>query len=811
MGLKKYHAKRDFKQTPEPKGKESPKRAHTLEFVVQEHHARQLHYDFRLELDGVLKSWAVPKGPSMNPHDHHLAIQTEDHPFAYRKFEGEIPKGNYGAGTVIIWDKGTYEPRQESAHQSTEIRKGLKAGHLTFILHGKKLNGEFALIKFHGSEEKDAWLLVKKGDESASSEDIMHKDRSVISGKKVDEIGLASAPKVRMPHHIIPMLCTLVDAPFSKPDWFFELKWDGYRAIGTKEGSKIELYSRNGLDFEPKYPPVAEGLRALKNDVVLDGEIVVVDDKGHPHFEWLQSWVKTKNGELRYYVFDILWLDGRDLRDLPLRERKKILKGLLPKKSVFFFSDDILEHGEDLFEQAQKHGLEGIVAKRADSPYRMGERGQDWLKIKTHLRQETVICGFTEPRGSRKFLGSLLLGVYEKGQLTYVGHSGGGFATSEMKDLRKKLDKIERTTSPFANSPKVTETTHWVEPKLVCEVSFSEWTKEGSMRQPKFEGMRDDKAPKNVHKEQAVAPAAIHHKKDDHVQIAGSKVQFTHLDKIFWPDHNYTKGDLISYYQSVAKIMLPYLKDRPESLNRHPNGVADAGFFHKDVNFKLPLFAKSTKMYSESTREDIHFLLCNNADTLLYMAQLGCIEINPWNSRTNKPEHPDWAVIDLDPEGVDFKTVITVAQTVHQVCDEWDIPAYPKTSGKTGIHIFIPLGAKYTYDQARQFAQLIALEVNKRLPKITSVERSPEKRHHRVYLDYLQNSKGQTLAAPYSVRPTKDATVSTPLHWNEVTPKLKPTDFTIKNMGARLKKHGDLWAPVLKKGVDLKKLLKKLS
>ncbi len=800
MSLQQYRKKRQFDKTPEPKGTKSPRSRKKLEFVVQEHHARALHYDFRLELDGVLKSWAVPKGPSMNPHDHHLAVQTEDHPYEYRKFEGEIPEGNYGAGSVIIWDKGTYEARGGGGE--AELRAGLKKGHITFVLHGEKLNGEFALIQFHGSDDDKAWLLIKKGDDEASTADILRQNRSVISGKKVDDIGQHAAPRAALPTRIVPMLCTLIDAPFSRPGWFFEIKWDGYRAIGSKKKQDIELYSRNGLDFRTKFAPVVEALRLLKDDVVLDGEIVAVGPEGHAHFEWLQNWKTAPQGELRYYVFDILWHNGRDLTPLPLRERKKILRQVLPKKSLLFFSDDIEEHGEALYKEAAKAGLEGVVAKRADSPYRPGIRGQDWLKIKTHLRQETVIAGFSEPRGTRKYLGSLLLGVYDKGELRYVGHSGGGFAVEAMKQLRHKLDKLEVKTPPFKNPPKVDATTHWVKPELVCEVSFSEWTSEGMMRQPTFEGMREDKAPHNVHKEIAKTKKA-----DEHASLPGSKVAFSHLGKMFWPKHGYTKGDLIGYYQSVGDVMLKYLKDRPESLNRQPNGVGSEGFFQKDINFDLPPYAASKKLYSESTRQDIDFLICNNVDTLLYMAQLGCIEINPWSSRLKSPDNPDWAVMDLDPEGVGFDTVIQVAQTVHAVCDDWGVPALPKTSGKTGIHIFIPLGAKYSYEQARQFTQLIAIEVNNRLPKITSIERSPEKRKHRLYLDYLQNSRGQTLAAPYSVRPTPDATVSMPLEWKEVNDKLLPTDFTIKNALKRLDKKGDLWAPTLGKGADLKKIL----
>lgn len=807
MSLHTYHKKRDFKQTPEPKGKTRAS-SKKLAFVVQEHHARQLHYDFRLELDGVLKSWAVPKGPSMNPHDRHLAVMTEDHPFEYRKFEGVIPQGNYGAGEVIIWDQGTYEPLNHGGE--AELREGLKKGHLTFFVFGKKLKGEFALIRLENAKEDDAWLLIKKGDQAASDTDVKKQNQSVVSGKTVEQIAskpeTVTYPKVKMPKLIKPMLCTLITEPFGGDGWLFELKWDGYRAIGTKNKSDVQLYSRNELDFRPKFPEVTEALRNLKDNVVFDGEVVAIDSDGHAHFEWLQSWGHIREGSLHYYVFDILWHNGRDIQNMPLTERKKLLKSVVANNDVIRYSDHIERDGEALFKVAQKQALEGIVAKKADSTYRQDVRGQDWLKIKTHLRQETVIGGFTEPRGSRTYLGSLLLGVYDKGALKYVGHSGGGMTVNQLRDLQQRLLKLERKTSPFSTTPKANAPVHWVEPKLICEVSFSEWTSEGSMRQPKFEGLRDDKAPKNVHKEKSKTPV-----RDEQVSLPGSSVSFSHLNKVFWPERGYTKGDLISYYQEVGPTMLTYLNDRPESLLRQPGGWADHGFFHKDINFDLPKFASSKTVYSESTKQDVHFLVCNNVDTLLYMAQLGCIEINPWSSRIKSLDKPDWAVMDLDPEDIGFKEVVSTALVVHEVCKEWGIKAFPKTSGKTGIHIFMPLGAQYTYEQARQFVQLVAIEVNKRIPKITSITRSPEKRQGKVYLDYLQNSKGQTLAAPYSVRPTKDASVSMPLDWDEVTITLKPSDFTIKNAIKRLHQRGDLWAPVLKEKTNIEKVLKNLE
>lgn len=814
MGLRKYFTKRNFQKTPEPTGgKASSKK---LAFVIQKHHASHLHYDFRLELDGVLKSWAVPKGPSTNPHDRRLAMMVEDHPFDYRKFEGVIPQGNYGAGNVIIWDQGWYEPRATSSNPVKLLRQELKQGHLTIVMHGQKLKGEYALIKLQHGEE-NAWLLIKKDDEFASTADITKLSTSVKSGRQVDDLGgkapdVSAYPKSKPPKAVKPMLCTLVDEPFSRDGWLFEMKWDGYRAISSKVGQDVELYSRNLLDFSQKYPPVVEALRELKPDVVLDGEIVVVDDDGNSHFEWLQNWHRQPRGHLCYYVFDVLWYNGHNVQTMPLLQRKILLQSLVPASSLIRYSDHVEDSGLELFKKVQQQGFEGMVAKQADSPYRQGDRGAAWLKIKTHLRQEVVIGGFTEPRGSRTFIGSLLVGVYQKGKLVYVGHSGGGIPDDQRQLLQRKLLRLERKSSPFRTEPKPNAPVHWVRPELVCEMSFAEWTSEGYMRQPQFKGLRPDKKATAVHREKPqnqVKPAPQLTNKPQETPM-DRQLELTHLDKIFFPKPKYTKGDLVDYYKSVANYILPYLQDRPCSLLRQPDGVADKGFFQKNMEH-LPAWVPSADIFSESNNKDLHWIKGGNLDTLLYMVQLGCIEINPWNSRVPKLDYPDWIVIDLDPEGVGFDKVIQVAQTVRQVSNDWGVPAYPKTSGKTGIHIYIPLGAKYSYEQAKNFAHLFAIEVNKRQPKLTSVERMPVKRPHKIYVDFLQNRQGQTLAAPYSVRPTPTATVSTPLHWDEVKPGLRPTDFTIKNTAARLKKAGDLWKPVLGPGINLAKVLQKIK
>lgn len=791
MGLQEYSKKRNFGNTPEPAVSSSKK--HTkLAFVVQQHQASHLHYDFRLELDGVLKSWAVPKGPSMNPHEHHLAVQVEDHPYKYKDFEGEIPKGNYGAGTVKIWDKGYYEARKgDEPNDSKTIEHELKNGHITFILHGKKLKGEFALVRLHNSKQEKNWLLIKKADKFAKAEIIEEKPN------------LNDYPKKAMPKDVDPMLCTLVGEPFNQEGWQFEIKWDGYRAIASKRGDEVKLYSRNQNDFTDKFAPVMQALQKIKHDVVIDGEIIAADEEGISHFEWLQNWQSNPRGVLQYQIFDILWCDGVDVQKMPLNLRKFLLRSIMPKSNILQISDDVKTKGKDLFEQAQKHRLEGIVAKKEGSQYKQGVRGEDWLKIKTHLRQEVVVGGYTEPRGARKYMGSLLLGVFEDGKLVYVGHSGGGIADDLRKNLVQQLSKLKRSTSPFSEKIKPNSEAHWVQPKIVCEMSFSEWTQDGRMRQPKFEGLRADKNSKDVHIDKVP-------KAKPKAPKSNLPFEATNLDKVFFPRHGYTKSNLFEYYRSVAKYILPYIKNRPLSLNRMPDGINGQAFFQKN-NPHLPDWAPYADIFSESNNANLRWLVGDDLETLLYAVQLGSVEINPWNSTVNHLDKPDWAVIDLDPHGVGFDKVITVAKTVHEVCQEWKIPNYIKTSGIAGLHIYIPLHAKYTNDQAKNLAHLVALEVNSRLPKITSVLRSPDKRQRKVYIDFLQNREGQTVVAPYSIRPVPDASVSMPLRWDEVNDKLKPTMFNMNNAVERIKKVGDLWEPVLKETVDLKAVLKMID
>jgi bifunctional non-homologous end joining protein LigD len=810
MSLAKYNQKRDFSHTPEPSGKKH-RAGKRLIFVVQKHDASHLHYDFRLEMEGVLKSWAVPKGPSLDPSVKRLAMQVEDHPWSYRDFEGEIPKGNYGAGDVIGWDTGTYEGEGGEAG----LLAGLKKGHISFTLHGEKLKGEWSLVRT-GRDKSDRarWLLVKKDDEYASDEDVTKEVASVLSDRILPRDRKAvrekpEAPKRRKHAKLSftardykPMLATLTDAPFDDPDWVFEVKWDGYRVITRVLDGKATLLSRNGLDVTKKYPALAQAAGKIDHDAVLDGELVALDASGKPSFSLMQKAAENPSA-LIYYAFDLLWLDGTDLRRKTLLERKELLESILPRRSMIRYSEHIEEKGKKYFAAAAKQDLEGVMAKRKDSAYVSGSRTKDWLKVKTSKRQEAVIVGYTQPKGSRKHFGSLVFAICKGGEYQYVGHAGTGFSSKDLKRLYDLMQPLERKTKPVKGKVPVEDRITWLAPELVGEVKFTEWTPDCQMRHPVFMGLRSDKKPQEITREEEV-PAVIATKAAKSGKKGKSEPTFTHTDKVYFPDDGYTKGDVLAYYESMADIILPYVKDRPMVLNRHPNGINKPSFFQKDADTdKLPDFVRTTVVHSESTDTDIDYIVCDNKETLLYIANLGAIELNPWNSRVPKLDRPDYYVIDLDPGDNTFEQVIEVAKAVKDVLDMSCEKSYVKTSGKTGIHVYVPLKAKYKYDQVRQFSELVARLVHQRLPDITSLERSPAKRKDKIYLDYLQNRVGQTLAAPYSVRPIEGACVSAPLEWKEVRKGLKPGKFTIKTIQKRLKEKGDLWEGLLDDSVDL--------
>jgi bifunctional non-homologous end joining protein LigD len=592
------------------------------------------------------------------------------------------------------------------------------------------------------------------------------------------------------------------------------------------------LYSRNHTSFDARFAPVVKSLAGLGRNALLDGEVVVVDGTGRSHFQLLQNYQKTGKGDLLYVAFDLLALDGKDLRKRPLVERKRLLKELVTNRPHVRYGDHVEEAGTAFFRAAVEHGLEGIVAKDGASRYAEGVRSPAWVKVKTRRRQEAVIGGFTAPRGRRVGLGALVLGVYDGDRLVYIGHTGGGLDARALGDLTARLTDLETAACPFATRPRTNAPVRWVEPRLVCEVAFQEWTADGRMRQPIFVGLREDKPAREVRREvptaRPAAPVAARTRKSNRPATPARARRpagrghrpapppngppLTNLDKVYWPADGYTKGDLVAYYRDVAPVIMPHLRDRPMSLHRHPDGIAGGSFFQKDVGrHPPPAWVRTIVVPNESRGGTITYLVCDDEPTLLYLANLGCIELNPWNARAASPDRPDWLVIDLDPEAITFGRVVEAALAVRKVLDGAGVECVCKTSGKRGLHICVPLGAGYDHGQARQFAELVAMIVDRRLPASTSRERSPAMRQHRVYLDYLQNRRGQTLAAPYSVRPVAGAPVSTPLRWAEVRRGLDPTRFTIRTLAKRLDRVGDLWGPVLGPGVDLAAALGRLE
>lgn len=892
MSLEKYVAKRDFSKTAEPEAGKSNDR-NKLHFVIQKHDASRLHYDFRLEMEGVLKSWAVPKGPSTDPKTKRLAMMVEDHPYDYKDFEGIIPQGEYGGGTVIVWDEGTYEPIEAikgKKAQEKHLLQQLKDGSLKIKLNGEKLHGEFALVKTHGMGE-NGWLLIKHKDDYASTKDITKQDKSVLSGKTIEKMEktsdkvwkegkeqkikaekkdpepkakketksvgadqkidvkaiLKKAPKSVMPKNIKPMLATLVDKAFDDANWQYEVKWDGYRALAFINKGKTELFSRNNKSFNEKFYPIYDLLSSWKINAVFDGEILVLNDNGISNFGSLQNWRSEADGELVFYVFDILWYEGKNLMELPLYERQAVLNDILPTGDDRVRLGKVFKaSGVDFFDAAQRMGLEGIIAKKTDSTYVSDRRSKEWLKIKVHKRQEVIIAGFTKNADTSKAFSSLLLGVYEKGKLQYVGKVGTGFSDKLQKTMMEQFKPLIVDKSPFESIPDVNKPSRfrpnppkakatWLKPQLVCEVAFTEVTDDGVFRHPSFQGMREDKKAKEVVREEETSTVKIveqFKEEDEHAKaikppeangrktllnpkdetqvrkIKGHELKFTHLSKIYWPEDKVTKRDMFNYYYQVAKYILPYLKNRPQSLNRFPGGIHGPSFYQKDVKGKAPDWAE-TFPYENGEGEKKEYLVGTDEASLLWMASLGCIELNPWFSRIQHPDNPDYCVIDLDPDKHTFDQVVEAALETKKVLDAIDVPSYCKTSGSTGMHIYIPLNAKYDYDQSQLFAKLVVNLVHKQIPDFTSLERMVSARKGKMYLDFLQNRPGATIACPYSLRPKAGATVSMPLHWDEVKPGLKMKDFNIFNTIDRLKSEGDLFKGVLGKGIDLKKAITK--
>ena len=615
------------------------------------------------------------------------------------------------------------------------------------------------------------------------------------------------------------MLAKETDTPFDDKNWIYEIKWDGYRAISDIKKGVIELYSRNGNNFNTNYPVVYNELKKIKHEVVLDGEIVIINEEGKSDFQKLQHYEDNTQYPICYYVFDILMLNGINTKELPLIERKKLLEKLIPKSAIIKYSAHIVGEGIDFFAAAKSKDLEGIMAKKASSEYITGARTNDWLKIKHHKSEEVIIVGFTKPTGSRSYFGALVLAIKNEKGFQYAGHTGSGFTDKMLKEVYDKLMPLVTEKSPFKEKVKTNMPVTWVNPKFVCEIKFTEWTTDGKMRHPIFLQMREDKsindivmATKNTTTKEKESIEEIS-EKDKELIVGKTKVKLTNLNKIYFPDDAITKGMVVDYYQQMSEYILPYLKDRPESLKRNPNGINDNGFFHKDAGEDAPSFIKSFKVFSESANKEIDYIICNDKATLAYLNNLGCIEINPWNSTTKSLDKPDYLIIDIDPsDNNDFEQVITTAIAFKKLLDKAGAASFCKTSGATGLHIYVPMGKKYLYDTVKDFAHSLCMIVNEELPEFTSLERNLAKRgKDHIYLDYLQNRRGQTIACAYSLRPKVGGTISTPLLWEEVKTGLHPSQFNIKTLPDRLKKLGDIFKGVLGNGVNIKKCIEKLT
>jgi bifunctional non-homologous end joining protein LigD len=760
--LREYRKKRDPKKTSEPfKARRARPKGGPV-FVVQRHDARRLHYDFRLERDGALASWAVPKGIPLEPGQQHLAVHVEDHPLDYATFEGEIPKGEYGAGTVEIWDSGTYELLEEKRN-----------GGLTVRLKGERLDGVWALVPARLSGDEKNWLIVRKREDGAPAP-------SVTTGT------------------YMPMLATLAEELPRGAGWIFEVKWDGYRAIASVAGSEATLTSRNGNDLTSRFEHVAKEIaKAVKTtDCVLDGEVCALDESGRSSFSAMQQ---GKAGTpLVYYVFDVLEVEGEPLVDLPLVDRRKRLDVLLDKRNRTVRLSDSFDDGEALLQAAKERGLEGVIAKRLDSRYVEGKRTRDWLKIKTHGEQEFVIAGFTKGTGRRaSSFGSLVLGYYQGDELVYAGNVGTGFNSREIEKLLDKLRPLKRPTTPFREVPKMPKVRKsdviWVEPKLVCQVEFVEWTHDGRLRAPSYKGLREDKPAEDVRREEPIT---------DRVTKGSRELKLSNLDKVFFPVERMTKGDLLEYYRAIAPALLPHLRDRPFTMVRWPDGIEAGRFFQKDAPSHMPEWIPTYRALV-STRESprrkkwVNFPLVNDELALLWMVNMGCIDMNAWYSRVDKPERPDFVLFDLDPSpDVGFAETVQVALLVKQALDAFGLVGHPKTSSAEGMHVLVPVERRYTYDDTRRFAEIVAGAIARTNRGLATTEWTKSKRRG-VLIDANQNGEGKTIASVYSVRPRPGAPVSTPLRWDEVNEELDPLAFTMPVVLERVRKHGDLFEGVL--------------
>jgi len=825
-GLDEYSRKRKFDKTPEP-GPDLAQ-APELRFCVQRHHARRLHYDLRIEVGGTLKSWAVPNGPSLDPAVKSLAVHVEDHPVEYSTFEGNIPKGNYGGGSMMLWDAGTYRLLGEGSAEEQLAR-----GDFKFHLNGEKLRGDYALVRMKDRKtggEGNEWLLIKKKDAFVRTPyDIEEHGWSVKSGRTQEEIALelAAKPIGKMPSTIVPMLAQLSSDLPSGDGWLYEIKWDGVRSMAFIEEGKVRLTGRKGNDISRSYPELA-GLAEWVGgrSVILDGEIAVLDDKGRPSFERIQPRIMAVDaGAIRqhmssrpaiFFAFDLLYLDGRDLRGTPLLERKQKLATILTQSNIVRLSEHFDGHGAELLNAARQQSLEGVVAKRADSFYE-SSRSRDWQKVKAVRDQELVICGFT--KGERDYFGSLLLGVLDGGVLRYAGNVGTGFDNALMKQIHALLKARITDGSPFQEVVKLPQPITWVRPELVATIKYLEWTADGRLRAPVFVGLRNDIDPSEcvrssappAETRQALLPAE---KDEAAIDVDGHRMRIKNLNKVFYPpsefnDKPYSKRDVINYYDAIAEFLIPYWQDRPLSLRRYPDGIHGEAFFQKNAE-GLPDWIRTTTL--EEGNEVKVRVVGNDRAELVYLAQLGCIDQNPWMSRVDSLDTPDFLLIDLDPQECSFDKILEAAHVVRRTLETIGLTGYPKTTGGDGMHIYVPLEPVYTYEQSKSFCEIIARLCASERPELFTTPRAVSKRDKdKVYFDYLQNGRAKTISAPYVLRAYPGAPVATPLDWSEVKTGIRPQQFHIRNSLDRFRRTGDLFSGVLTKLQRLETALERVA
>ena len=900
MTLERYEEKRDFSGTNEPAPHAQERRPGALTFVVQKHAASRLHYDFRLEFGGALKSWAVPKGPSTDNNEKRLAVLVEDHPLHYASFEGVIGDRNYGAGQVIVWDMGIYSPDEGglSWHDREDAERrmlaGLHAGKLSFTLRGHKLQGSWTLVRT--TRGPNEWLLIKHRDAYTDTErDVLDDGRSIICRLTIEQLQSGRLPDpslaagavsfgkpARMPRTLKPMLAHAVDGVFSLPGWLFEPKLDGFRALAFLQDGNVRLFSRTGKDMTRNFRGIADDLSVLPhNEMILDGEIVALGQDGLPDFVLLQGnsgMPKAPGVEsaspaaptIAYYPFDILYLDGRDLRQAQLHQRKQALRLAVPPSERIRSVEYVEGEGEAFYRAAGQLGLEGIVAKRKDSRYNAGERSRDWLKIKQTFSQEFVIAGYTRGEGERaETFGAVVLGYYDGGTLTYAGRAGSGFTQQSLQSTLAVLEPLRTDACPFPIAPADLASLQvtWVQPERAAQVKFSQWTGDSVLRVPVFLGLRDDVQPRAIVREMPEPVASVmgeaaadaradsrevveqlaRIRKNGHVEIGGQRFAVTNMDKVFWPETEgraaVTKGDMLRYYAQVAPYLLPHLQDRPLTMTRYPNGIEAGSFYQKRWEHDLPPFAETVRLFSSASEGDVDYLVVNNLATLIWLAQLADLELHPWLSRTAiEPEaahlresftgskeelrqsvlnYPDFIVFDLDPyiySGAEktgeepelnrraFAKGAEVALALKGLLDQLSLSSFLKTSGKTGLHIYVPILREYDYTVTRKACELIGRFLLRQRPRDLTMEWSVSKRAGKIFLDHNMNVMGKNMASVYSLRPLPGAPVSVPLRWDEL-PDVYPSDFNIDTAHQRLADVGDLWVDILGTKHDLRRLL----